>query len=151
MRILLAIDDSPHSRAAVEAVANRPWPAGSVVRVLHAIEPIIGPEVALYYAVTIEHPETTRRLRQHAEEITSSAAERLASANLTVEQQVREQDPRLAIIDEASEWGADLIVLGSHGYTGLRRLILGSVSQYVVSHATSSVEVVRLPKHEMNH
>jgi nucleotide-binding universal stress UspA family protein len=44
-------------------------------------------------------------------------------------------------VDEG--WGADLVVLGSHGYGFLDRLILGSVSQFVLSHATCSVEVVR--------
>jgi nucleotide-binding universal stress UspA family protein len=51
--------------------------------------------------------------------------------------------PRSAILDEAERWGADLIVLGSHGYRGWQRFLLGSVSQAVVSHAKCSVEVVR--------
>ena len=46
-------------------------------------------------------------------------------------------------VDEATEWPADLIVLGSHGYTGLKRWLLGSVAQSVVAHASCSVEVVR--------
>ena len=51
--------------------------------------------------------------------------------------------PRAVILDEAESWGADLIVIGSHGYGRLERLFLGSVSQSVVSHAKCSVEVVR--------
>ena len=47
------------------------------------------------------------------------------------------------ILDEAESWGADLIVLVSHGYGPLKRFLLGSVSQAVVSHAKCSVEVVR--------
>jgi len=47
------------------------------------------------------------------------------------------------ILDEAESWGADLIVLGSHGYNAWKRFLLGSVSQAVVSHAKCSVEVVR--------
>ena len=56
---------------------------------------------------------------------------------------MRDGDPRSAIVDEAEEWGADLIVVGSHGYTGLKRWLLGSVAQSVVGHAPCSVEVVR--------
>jgi nucleotide-binding universal stress UspA family protein len=56
---------------------------------------------------------------------------------------VRYGDARSCIVDEAKEWGADLIVVGSHGYTGLKRLLLGSVAQSVVTHAPCSVEVVR--------
>ena len=47
------------------------------------------------------------------------------------------------ILDVAEEWGADLIVVGSHGYRALKRFLLGSVSHSVVSHAKCSVEVVR--------
>ena len=50
------------------------------------------------------------------------------------------------ILDEAERWGADLIVVGSHGRRGLKRLWLGSVSQAVVSQAKCSVEIVRCPK-----
>ena len=56
--------------------------------------------------------------------------------------------PRSAILDEAETWGADLIVLGSHGYRAWERFLLGSVSQAVVSHAKCSVEVVRRPPAE---
>ena len=51
--------------------------------------------------------------------------------------------PRPVILDEAENWGADLIVMGSHGYGAWKRFLLGSVSQAVVSHAKCSVEVVR--------
>ena len=50
------------------------------------------------------------------------------------------------ILDEAQRWGADLIVVGSHGYRAWERFLLGSVSQMVVSHAKCSVEVVRCPE-----
>jgi nucleotide-binding universal stress UspA family protein len=47
------------------------------------------------------------------------------------------------ILDEAKTWGADLIVMGSHGRHGLDRLVMGSVAEAVASHAHCSVEVVR--------
>lgn len=53
--------------------------------------------------------------------------------------------PRIVILDEAETWGADLIVVGSHGYRAWERFLLGSVSQSVVSHANCCVEVVRCP------
>jgi nucleotide-binding universal stress UspA family protein len=49
----------------------------------------------------------------------------------------------MKIIDHAAEWHADLIVAGSHGWEGLNRFLLGSVSESVVRHAPCSVEVVR--------
>jgi nucleotide-binding universal stress UspA family protein len=53
------------------------------------------------------------------------------------------------ILDEAERWGADLIVLGSHGYGAWQRFMLGSVSHAVATHAHCSVEIVwRKPRAE---
>ncbi|MEW6736880.1 MAG: universal stress protein [Acidobacteriota bacterium] len=84
-----------------------------------------------------------QELEKRAEELANNVAESLKSSGLNVEIAVRDGDPHSIIVDEATEWAADLIVVGSHGYTGLKRLLLGSVSQFVVSHAPCSVEVVR--------
>jgi nucleotide-binding universal stress UspA family protein len=51
--------------------------------------------------------------------------------------------PKDAIVEEAESWGADLIVVGAHGYRGYERLRLGSVSQAVAANARCSVEIVR--------
>ena len=54
--------------------------------------------------------------------------------------------PKRVILEEAEAFGADLIVLGSHGYGAFERFLLGSVSQSVALHAKCSVEIVRRPK-----
>ena len=51
--------------------------------------------------------------------------------------------PAHSIVAFASDWGADLVILGSHGRTGLARLLLGSVARNVLHHAGSSVLIVR--------
>jgi nucleotide-binding universal stress UspA family protein len=51
--------------------------------------------------------------------------------------------PRAIILEEANQWGADLIVLGSHGHNGVERFLLGSVSEGVALHAPCSVEIIR--------
>lgn len=56
-------------------------------------------------------------------------------------------NPRLEICDLAKTWNADLILMGSCGHSGLKELVLGSVSNYVVHHAPCSVMVVRTPNH----
>ena len=84
-----------------------------------------------------------KELIRQATEVVVGVAETLRAAGHDVETAVREGDPRSVIVDQAEEWSADLIVMGSHGYTGLKRLLLGSVAQHVVSHAPCSVEVVR--------
>ena len=54
--------------------------------------------------------------------------------------------PKWRIIDEAKNWNADLVVLGSQGRRGLTRVLLGSVSEAVAMNAPCSVEVIRLPE-----
>jgi nucleotide-binding universal stress UspA family protein len=54
--------------------------------------------------------------------------------------------PKQAIVEEAENWGADLIIMGSHGYGFWQRALLGSVSNSVVHHAPCSVLVVRPPQ-----
>jgi nucleotide-binding universal stress UspA family protein len=142
MKILLAVDGSPHSDAAVHEVISRPWPQGSVVRIVSAVQPYTPPVTEIVLAgATLE--SITRQQTEQAAQLTSQVAESVRQAGLEVETAVRQGDPRSAIVDEASEWRADLIVLGSHGRTGIKRLLLGSVAGSVVSHAPCSVEIVR--------
>lgn len=156
MNVLLPVDGSEYSEAAVEAVASRPWPRGSAVRVLHVV-----PSAALAAGMYSPPPpamavntsptwpgelvETHKRFTERGEQITARAADRLRRAGLEVDTRIREGDPRDAIIDEATTWPADLIAMGSHGYTGLKRLLLGSVAQSVLTHAPCSIEIVRKP------
>src|SRR5215216_5169245 len=143
MKILLAIDDSQNSEAAVETVAARPWPPGTTVRVLSAVENIVVPAAELWYDAGGDLEKARQELTRRAEQLTAHVAEQLAAKGLAVETAVRHGDPRSAIVDEAKEWSADLVVIGSHGRTGIRRWLLGSVAQSVVGHAPCSVEVVR--------
>ncbi len=143
MKILLAVDGSEYSAAAVEGVAARPWPPGTTVRVLSAVERVTPPAAEVWYDAGGSLEEAQQVLTKRAEQLTAGVAERLRASGLSAEAAVRDGDPRSVIVDEAEEWDADLIVVGSHGYTGLKRWLLGSVAQSVVSHAPCSVEVVR--------
>ena len=142
MKILLPVDGSSASHAAVEEITQRPWPTPSVVRVICAVPPYVPPAVEFVpAAATLD--DIQQQEKAEAERLAREAGERIASPGLSVETVVRDGDPRTAIVKEAEEWGADLIMMGSHGRTGLTRLLLGSVAQAVVAHAPCSVEVVR--------
>lgn len=143
MRIILAIDGSEYSAEAAKAVASRPWPEGTLVRVLAAVAPVAPPAAELWYDAGGSLERARQEMTAQAEQLTAGVAETLRAGGLTAETAVRQGEPRSAIVDEAKEWDADLIVIGSHGYTGLTRWLLGSVAQSVVSHAPCSVEVVR--------
>jgi nucleotide-binding universal stress UspA family protein len=143
MKILLAIDGSEFSRAALESVIARPWPPGTEVKVLNVVEPpslLMGREMGGYDP---EFEVVWKALRSQAKSLVEKTAEKLREAKFNVSTELVEGDPKSQIIDIAHEWRADMIVLGSHGRTGINRFLMGSVSQGVVRHAHCSVEIIR--------
>jgi nucleotide-binding universal stress UspA family protein len=148
MKILLAVDGSPCSDVAVEEIGRRPWPDGSSVKVLNAFELPL-PATPEGWALPPNYfDELDQAVRTQAESIVKRASEKLRTMQnktIKLESEVLAGPPRAVILDLAAGWGADLIVVGSHGYGRWERFLLGSVSQPVVSHAKCSVEVVRCP------
>jgi nucleotide-binding universal stress UspA family protein len=144
MRILLAVDGSPCSDRAVLDIARRPWPPGSLVKVLtivHTQVPLV-PEPFLTGAAA--HVEALEEDRQQAPGRLERARHQLAEASgLSVSSEILEGAPAALIVDQARQWPADLVVVGSHGRGQVARLALGSVSQAVALHAPCSVEIVR--------
>lgn len=90
--------------------------------------------------VTGETPAEVRADYERA--VTKTVAESLKST-VSVETSVRHGDTRPLIVDEAKEWGAELIIIGARGHSALERWLISSVAQNVVAHAPCSVEVVR--------
>jgi len=143
MKILIAIDGSDFSQAALQSVITRPWSPATEVKVLHVVEPpslLMGREMGGYDP---EFEMVWKALREQAKDLVAKAAEKLRAAKLNVSTELVEGDPKSQIIDNANQWHADMIVVGSHGWTGLNRFLMGSVSEGVVRHAHCSVEIVR--------
>jgi nucleotide-binding universal stress UspA family protein len=146
MKILLAMDDSPHSRAALEGILKRPWPEGTRFRVISVVEPF-HPEYAGWHTSYVplaidaqkELVETTQRL---VNESAARLEEKFGTGSVKAE--VLEGYIKDKILESAREWPADLIVLGSHGRRGFTRFLLGSVSEAIVAHSPCSVEIVKL-------
>jgi nucleotide-binding universal stress UspA family protein len=146
MKILLAVDGSACSNAAVAEVARRPWPDGSSIKVITAFE-VPTPPAPEGWALPLNYfEEMHAALRKQAQTIVDDALQTLKAAvnkGISLDAVLLPGPPRTVILDEAEDWSADLIVVGSHGYRAWERFLLGSVSQSVVSHAKCSVEVVR--------
>jgi len=145
MRVLLAIDGSPFSEAATAEVAERPWPRGTVVEILtvvHSATPMAVDPALVMAAIHVDQIEAQRHL---ASVLVSAVAERIKrrQPGVAVATKVLEGTPKDVIVEEADEWDANLIVMGSHGYGRFRRLVLGSVAGAVVANARCSVQVVR--------
>lgn len=148
MNILVAIDDSTFSEAAVSSVTERSWPDGSKFKLLSVVEPF-HPEYAGWHTNYMPVAEEAQKeLVEAAKTLVNEQVKRLTEAfgRPNVLAEVREGYVTDTILEAAKEWPADLIVVGSHGRTGITRLLLGSVSEAVVSQAPCSVEIVKQPK-----
>jgi nucleotide-binding universal stress UspA family protein len=144
MRVLLPTDGSEYAVLAASRVAERPWPDGSIFKVLACPEyPVLIGEYP-YYAPE-QLVELTKASEAHAKEAAEQAAAVLRNNGLEVKAEVTEprDSPARTILSSADLWQSDLIVMGSHGRRGFDRLVMGSVSEAVAMHAHCSVEVVR--------
>jgi nucleotide-binding universal stress UspA family protein len=145
MKILLAIDGSPCSEAAINQVALWPWPPHSEIRVVTVDAPVDpgllrgGPANAFDEIINQQRAQSAKLL------LVATAIVGRNPANLRVTTSLLEGWPKDAIVTEADRFGADVIVVGSHGYGPIRRFFLGSVSMFVAHHAPCSVLIVRQP------
>jgi len=140
MNILLATDGSNCSNAAAQHIAKLFRPLDNEVRVLTVVEPIttaVIPQMSPGY-----YPELEGQ-KPEAKALVERTAKTLAEAGFKVSMSVLTGDAKTVILDEAADWGADLIVVGSHGRKGMGRFLLGSVSEAVARHSACSVEIVR--------
>jgi len=142
MKILVGVDESKFSEEALRAIVAQFRPQSAEIRVLHVLQPIAvstPPQMSAKYAPELEDQGKQTR------ELVERAAKTLRVAGFKVDTAVEKGDVRLKIIDSAAEWNADLIVLGSHGRSGIPRLLLGSVAEFVARNGLCSVEIVRAP------
>ncbi len=119
--------------SAAHALARRPWPEGSEFRIGSVEEP---------WALK----RSSGRDNEQAQEAVSSAERVLASAGLRASGAVLSGSTKDVILEESKKWPSDLIVVGSHGWRGFKRFLLGSVSDAVAMNAHCSVVVVRGPR-----
>ena len=124
--MLLATDGSQTSMVAAQALVGRPWPTESEFRI-----------------VSVEEPWAIKSSRLEPQEAVTSAEQVLTGAGLKATGAVLSGKARDVVLEEARKWDADLIVVGSHGRRGIKRFLLGSVSEAVAMNAHCSVVVVR--------
>lgn len=147
-KVLLATDGSEFSETAARSIAERAWPAGTEVCVLSAVELVLPSTRALLQPPFINSAyfeEARASAMQRAQDAVAHARQILSSTDLEVSESISIliDPPKTVILQEAARWNADLIVVGSHGRSGVDRLFLGSVSEAVAIQAHCSVEVIR--------
>ena len=149
-KVLFATDGSECSTAAARSIAMQPWPKESLFKILSVEELMTASNqmdaaslAAVYPASLLEElidqaHDWSRVAVDRAKDIFSRASLKIADGDSSPV-----GDPKGVILDTAKDWGAQLIILGSHGRRGIDRFLMGSVSETVAVHANCSVRVVR--------
>ena len=144
MKIMIGVDDSPHSRAAVEWVRRMAWPKESRALVVSAVRPVVAAYAEAYTGTSPYVDPMNEDLVRFHQEIAAGTERELQAAGLETEAKIVHGDPRTALVEVARGERADLLVVGSHGRTGMAKLLMGSVAAHVVAHAPCTVVVVKL-------
>lgn len=145
-RILVPFDGSTTAWAGLEEALRLASTAGCNVRLLYVLDVLAhtnGFEASATYA-----NDVLPSLRAEGRKILDGAVQRARTLGVTADTCLHERVPEDvadALLEEASSWGADLIVLGTHGRRGLERWALGSVAEQVVRRAPVPVLLVRKP------
>lgn len=158
MKILIGFDGSEHSRGALLDTRRACLPADAQCIVLTASEvwTAYSPQLKHLEEVHISPGQTapvaapTHRGIQalHEAQATADAGAELLRGwfpNWDVTTEARSDSAMWALIDRANEWQPDLLIVGTHGRTALNRVLIGSVSQKVLTDATCSIRVARAP------
>ncbi|MEN8175199.1 MAG: universal stress protein [Pseudomonadota bacterium] len=147
MKILLATDGSETARTAVDFLLGFPFPAGSEVIVLTVIKRVLkdAEMVELSQEKRRAYDETRQAAEEEAGQLLAAEAQRLRDAGWAGSTELRFGHPATEIIRSAEEKAVDIVVVGSHGLSGMKRFLLGSVSNHVLEAAHCSVLIVRPP------
>jgi universal stress protein A len=143
-RILVPIDFSSCSKKALQYAIPFAKQYGARLCLLYVgqgyyVVPELAPTDLMSYKLS-ERADTAAKL--------ASFATKEIPSTLAVDILVRNGQPALEIADVAKEIGADLIVISTHGYSGIKHVWFGSIAEQVVRHATCPVLVVRKSEHE---
>ncbi len=141
-RILVPIDFSDHAHTVLKWAAHLAMQHGSQIVLVHAYHlPVEFQQLEGAYLPT----DFWTNVKEEAQRTLAQSAAGLREKGIEVEEVVREGYPASVIEDEAERQQADLIVIGTHGLSGLKHLLLGSIAERVVQRAPCPVLTV---KHE---
>ncbi|MBC9227719.1 universal stress protein [bacterium SPL81] len=141
-KILVAIDDSEISANVIQQAAQLAKALNSEIAVVEVMT--LDPYLSEAYLRMGQSNELIERVRSYVQENLTKVEKKFEELGLTVATQVLEGfSIHDEIIGAAQNLGADLIIMGSHGRTGIKKFILGSVAQKVLGESHIPVLVVR--------
>lgn len=145
-KIFVAIDDSPTSQKALGEAIQLAKTSNATLCIAHAADESLLAQHGMGLGSYIDVEGTKQAIRDTSNALLDEAAQLAAGAGLTAEKMLLEaSDKRVAelIAEGAESWGADLIVVGTHGRRGIARLLVGSVAENLTRLATTSLLMVR--------
>jgi len=142
----LPTDFSECANYALSYAASFARQAGASILCVHVIEPVVPTVGYTGMAEPLPIADISDQLEDSAERELPKIAECEECQGLEVEEVIAHGDAASEIVRVARERGVDLIVISSHGRTGLGRLLFGSTTESVVRHAPCPVLVVKPPQ-----
>ena len=148
MKILIATDGARQSEAAIEMLKRFRLEPTDQIKIVSVVDMAVPMAVDIYGGYMPNTAEIEQSARENAERVLSDAASAIRKHYDTTELHIITEvlfgSPESRIVEAARDFKADLVVVGSHGYSTWERLLLGSVSDAVVHHVPCSVLVVRI-------
>lgn len=145
-RILVPLDFSENARKAVRYAVSFARQFGATITLLHVVEPLIYPADSGF--VPVEAQTWEGNLVKETQSRLDALSRQEIPADLEVEALVTTGNAFNEIAEIAREREIDLLIITTHGYTGLKHLFLGSTAERVVRHAPCPVMVVRQTEHD---
>lgn len=147
MKVLFSTDGGKQCKVAVDTLRRFTLTEGDEIKVISVVDMAVPLAIDIYGGYLPETGELEKAARENAAKILEETAEQLKAFSygdkVSISTEVLFGSPDSRIVETAEQWHADLIVIGSHGYSRWERLLLGSVSDSVLHHAPCSVLVVR--------
>jgi universal stress protein A len=145
-KILAPVDFSEYSAKALDYVRAFACQFDAEVVLVHVVEPTVIPDN--FGIVPPSYDEMSAVLARSAGERLARLAEEAALKAGRVQTLVRTGRAPWEVVQLASEIEADLIIITTHGYSGLKRVLMGSTAELIVRHAPCPVLTVRSPEHD---
>lgn len=147
MKIILAIDGTKYSNAAIKAVSKFNFGEDVELKIITVVDLALPMAIDLYAGYLPSSTDIENVAKENAALILENTKNQILNSildkNVSITTEVLIGSPERRIVEVSEEFDANLIIVGSHGYNSWERLFLGSVSDAVVHHAACSVLVIR--------
>jgi universal stress protein A len=146
MKVLVPVDSSDCCQGAIEHIARQSWWGDTKFLILHVMAIETANDFPEYgFCTDAKYAEERLLAAQELVGEKTAYLVKMLGAKMHFECEVVQGYPADVIKQTAIDWNADLIIMASHGYRGLKKFFLGSVAENVLSGAPCSVEIIKTP------